>query len=177
MLALSKKRKKRKEPLKAAQILVYVVMAVLVIVAALLGIACVLFEHLVEGVIIFAAILVLVFVAFELVRMDRRANKRKRVRSVGATLMEIKDVSLRWSDGLRDFGNVSLCAEGFILDGDEEQDTCPWVALFQYTVPNPHVLELWFSEDDRCRVTCNSDIKMKAAESVLSQHVTRGDVS
>lgn len=49
------------------------------------------------------------------------------------------------------------------------------MALCQYTVPNKHVIELWFAEDDRCRVTCNSDIKLMAAEKVLAEHVVRGD--
>lgn len=100
---------KRKEPLQASQILLYVLMGVLAFVSTLMGIACIMFNHLVEGVIIIAAVLVLLFVVFELVSMDRKANKRKRVRSVGTVCVEVKDVSLRWSDGLRDFGNVMLC--------------------------------------------------------------------
>lgn len=173
-MAKSKRKKKRKEPLRVSQVLLYALMSALVIAAVLLGIACILFEHLVEGVIILAAVIVLVLVMAELVYMDRKANKRKRVRSAGATVLEIKEVSLRWHDGERDFGNVQLGTEGFTIDGDEEQFTCPWVALMQYTVPNPHVLELWFSEDDRVRVTCNSDLKMKAAEQVLAEHVAKG---
>lgn len=166
---------KRKEPLQASQILLYVLIGVLAFVSTLMGIACCMFEHLVEGVIIIAAVLVLVFVVFELVSMDRKANKRKRVRSVGTVCVEVKDVSLRWSDGLCDFGNVMLCQQGFIIDGDAAQGTYPWVALYQYTVPNKHVIELWFAEDDRCRITCNSDIKLMAAEKVLAEHVVRGD--
>lgn len=165
----------RKEPLQASQILLYVLMGVLAFVSTLMGIACIMFEHLVQGGIIIVAVLVLVFVVSELIRMDRKANKRRRVRSVGTVCVEVKDVSLRWSDGLRDFGDVMLCQQGFIVDGDAAQGTYPWVALFQYTVPNKHVIELWFAEDDRCRVTCNSDIKLMAAEKVLAEHVVRGD--
>lgn len=173
----NQRKPKRKEPLRASQILMYVLVAVLAVAATLMGIACILFEHLVEGIIILSAVLVLVFVVFELVRMDRKANKRKRVRSVGNVRVEVKDVSLKWSDGLRDFGNVMLCEQGFIIDGDEVQETCPWVALFRYTVPNKHVIELWFAEDDRCRVTCNSDIKLMAAEKILAEHVARGEAA
>lgn len=173
----NQRKLKRKEPLCASQILMYILVAVLVVAATLMGIACILFEHLVEGIIILSAVLVLVFVVFELVRMDRKANKRKRVRSVGNVRVEVKDVSLKWSDGLHDFGNVMLCEQGFIIDGDEVHETCPWVALFQYTVPNKHVIELWFAEDDRCRVTCNSDIKLMAAEKILAEHVARGEAA
>ena len=165
----------RKEPLQASQILLYVLIGVLAVVSTLMGIACVMFEHLIQGIIILVAVLVLLLVVFELVSMDRKANKRKRVRSAGAVCVEVKDVSLKWSDGLRDFSNVMLCQQGFTIDGDEAQGTYPWVALFQYTVPNKHVIELWFAEDDRCRVTCNSDIKLMVAEKVLAEHVVRGD--
>lgn len=171
------KQSKCKEPLQVSQILLYVLVTVLAIVSTFMGVACIALEHLVEGIIILSAVLVLVFVVFELVRMDRKANKRKRVRSVGNVRVEVKDVSLKWSDGLHDFGNVMLCEQGFIIDGDEAQETCPWVALFQYTVPNKHVIELWFAEDDRCRVTCNSDIKLMAAEKILAEHVARGEAA
>lgn len=168
-------KKQAKAPLTISQIVVYILLFALVGAALFMFIGCLVFAKLLYAVIIGLSTLVLTFVVFELIRMDRKANAEHKARVVGNTIMEINGAGLKWADGTRDFGDVQLCNDGIVVDADDGTKTYPWVGVVKYSTPASHVVELMLVGGDSLRITCNSDIKLVAAERVLSDHVAKED--
>ena len=170
----NKRTSKKREPeskLRAGQVAFYVFMAVLVAVSALFGAGCLVLDYMLQGAVVLVTDIVLALFLAELVRMDRKANKKKRDGRIGAVLTTIRDVSVKWSDGRRDFATVELCEEGMAIRGEKGERVDMWVAVSGYEAVNDRQLRIAFGPDDSCVVTCNSDLKCAAAASVLAEHV------
>lgn len=172
MKSKKKKVKLKNGRLTALQIVGYVAISFLLIVALFAGVGCMVLSRVVEGVIILMAWLVLLFLVIELVRMDRKANAGKKSEDLGAVLMEIKDVSMKWADGVRDFGTISFREKGIDIDADAGVSAYSWVMLESFSVgPDSNRILTMVCDGRSVRMTCNNELKCMAARKVLSEHV------
>ena len=167
-----KKVKSKNGRLTALRVIGYVVISFLLIVALFAGVGCMILSRVVEGAIILTAWLVLLFLVIELVRMDKKANASKKSEDLGAVLMEIKAVSMKWADGARDFGTISFREKGIDIDADAGVSAYPWVMLESFSVgPDSNRILTMTCDGRSVRVTCNNELKCMVARKVLSEHV------
>lgn len=88
-----------KTKLKPAQVAQYVLIGLILAIAVVFGVLCLLFGHLIEGVIILVCSLVVIVVASEAMRADRKFNRRKVTHStdkeLGEPLVRAEGVSVK----------------------------------------------------------------------------------
>lgn len=129
-----KVRTMAKTKLKVSQKIQYVLVGVALLVAVAFGALCLVFEHLAEGVVIILCSLVVVLMASEAARMDRKHNRKMAEHStdkeLGAPIVRATDVSIKRE------GEPGFMGEVFIHDTmvvarrsgqtDDVEYTMPW---------------------------------------------------
>lgn len=123
-----------KTKLKPAQVAQYVLIGAALLVAVAFGALCILFEHLIEGVVIILCALVIVLVASEAARMDRKHNRKVAEHS---TDKELREPIVRASDvSIKREGEPGFMGDVFVHDtmivarqsgtSDAVEYTMPW---------------------------------------------------
>lgn len=106
--------KERKNKLSAVQIIQYVVIYGLLILALVFGILCIVYSRLLEGSIICTAVIIIFFMMLYMMRLDYKANTLKIRKNIGTQMFSVVNAE-HWFDVDHAPGDIIFSTNGLCI--------------------------------------------------------------
>lgn len=113
--------KERKNKLSAVQIIQYVVIYGLLILALVFGILCIIYSRLLEGSIICTSVVIVFFMMLYMMSLDYKANTLKIRKNIGTQMFSVLNTE-HWFDTDHAVGDIIFSTSGLCIKNSDLVD-------------------------------------------------------
>lgn len=161
--------KERKNKLSAVQIIQYVVIYGLLILALVFGILCIIYSRLLEGSIICTSVVIVFFMMLYMMSLDYKANTLKIRKNIGTQMFSVLNAE-HWFDADHTVGDIIFSTSGFCI---KNSDLVDGQGILVYSdiskcIVDGDVIGFKFKDNSNFSVRVESDNKRKAIYNYIS---------
>lgn len=162
--------KERKNKLSAVQIIQYVVIYGLLILALVFGILCIVYSRLLEGSIICTAVIIIFFMMLYMMSLDYKANTLKIRKNIGTQMFFVVNAE-HWFDVDHAFGDIIFSTNGLCVKNSslvDGQGILSYAYVSKCDVDGD-VINFKFKDNSSFSVKVISDNKRNAIHDYISK--------
>ena len=162
--------KERKNKLSAVQIIQYVVIYGLLILALVFGILCIVYSRLLEGSIICTAVIIIFFMMLYMMSLDYKANTLKIRKNIGTQMFSVTNTE-HWFDVDHAFGDIVFSTNGLCIKNSSLVDGHGILSYSDVSKcdVDGDVINFKFKDNSSFSVKVTSDNKRNAIHDYISK--------
>lgn len=161
--------KERKNKLSAVQVIQYVVIYGLLILALVFGILCIVYSRLLEGSIICTSVVIVFFMMLYMMNLDYKANTLKIRKNIGTQMFSVLNTE-HWFDADHTLGDIIFSTNGLCI---KNSDLVDGHGILSYSDVSKcsidgDVIDFKFKDNSSFSVKVTSDNKRNAIYNYIS---------